>query len=254
MKVSHPIINSRISEYVKGILVIEDYQSKDPFVMPLFANGTPTLLFHTAKGQIQDRKGFLTLFGQTIQPGKLVINEKFTLVAYFLRPYSLLALFGIEARELTDKPVELNLLSDNSGLQEQLLNASSTKNILSLLDEHLFKLIVKSKTSVNVLKCAVEKIEQNPHNGILVNIQKEFKWTERTFRRMFHKSVGVSPNQFRKIHQFNVAFQQLNNRRFQNLSDVAFDNGYADQSHFIRTFKEFAGITPNQYLNSLLSR
>jgi AraC-like DNA-binding protein len=36
------------------------------------------------------------------------------------------------------------------------------------------------------------------------------------------------------------------------LSDIAFENGYADQSHFIRAFQEFAGFTPNQYQKQLL--
>jgi len=31
------------------------------------------------------------------------------------------------------------------------------------------------------------------------------------------------------------------------LSDVAYENGYADQSHFIRSFREFTGYTPSQY-------
>ncbi|HEX6428081.1 MAG TPA: AraC family transcriptional regulator, partial [Niastella sp.] len=54
--------------------------------------------------------------------------------------------------------------------------------------------------------------------------------------------------QFRRIWQFNNAFQQLNNRQFNKLTDIAFANGYADQSHYIRAFKEFTGITPKEYL------
>jgi AraC-like DNA-binding protein len=32
------------------------------------------------------------------------------------------------------------------------------------------------------------------------------------------------------------------------LSDIAFENGYADQSHYVRAFKEFTNITPKDYL------
>ena len=49
MKVIHPIIADRVSAYVKGILVIENYQNMKPFTLPIFANGTPTLVFQTAK-------------------------------------------------------------------------------------------------------------------------------------------------------------------------------------------------------------
>jgi len=60
--------------------------------------------------------------------------------------------------------------------------------------------------------------------------------------------VGVAPNLYRRICQFNTAFVQLNRRRHQKLSDIAFQNGYADQSHYIRSFKEFTHITPSEYL------
>ena len=79
-------------------------------------------------------------------------------------------------------------------------------------------------------------------------MQDELYITERTFQRMFEDKVGVSPNQYRRIAQFNSAFQQLNQRQFKHFSDIAFNNDYADQSHFIRAFKEFTNLTPKEYL------
>ena len=111
MDVTYKKPTDKLSEYVQDILVIENYHVTVPFCLPLFANGTPTLLFHTAQGQYKTNCGYLTLFGQTILPDTLQIKENFTLIAYFLKPYSLMSLFGISAQELTDKPVDFNLLS-----------------------------------------------------------------------------------------------------------------------------------------------
>jgi AraC-like DNA-binding protein len=248
MKVTHPIIAERISGYVKGILVIENYQSKKPFVLPLFANGTPTLVFQTAKAQVKNQSNYLTLFGQTVSPEQLFIDEQFTLIAYFLVPHSLSTLFGILANELTDNPIDLNLVLHKSGLQEQLLNAKSLNQKISLIDDYLTTLIRKAKVDVDRNKYAIEKIFQNPFGNILTQVQNELSITERTFQRWFDTNVGISPNQFRRISQFNKAFQQLNNRQYKTLSDVAFTNGYSDQSHYIRAFKEFTSITPTEYL------
>jgi AraC-like DNA-binding protein len=66
---------------------------------------------------------------------------------------------------------------------------------------------------------------------------------------MFEKTIGVPPNQYRRICQFNAGFRQLQRRKFNKLSDIAFENAYADQSHYIRSFREFTGITPKDYLN-----
>ena len=239
----------KISEHVQEILVLEDHWATTPFLLPLFANGMPTLLFQTAKGQVKKNSNYLTLFGQTIHPEKLLIKDSFTLIAYFLKPYALISLFAVSAKELTDKPVDFNLVSKNVVLQEQLLNADTTNQMISLLDDHIFSLVSKSKTGERLIRYVTEKISDNPCKNILSDIQKEICVTERTFQRMFEQKVGVSPNQFRRICQFNNAFQQLNRERTKSLAEITFRNGYADQSHFIRAFREYTGITPTEYLS-----
>ena len=253
MNVTYKKPAETVSEYVQNILIIENYHVTIPFCLPLFANGTPTLLFHTAQGQFKKNSGYLTLFGQTILPEKLQIKDNFTLIAYFLKPYSLISLFGISAQELTDKPVDFNLLSKRNDLQEQLLNSTTASEMILVLDNYLFSLIPKNNKDNPLIKYAAEQIFDSPIKNILSEVQKDICVTERTLQRMFEKNIGVSPNQFRKIHQFNRAFRQLNNSQFQSLGDIAYDNGYADQSHYIRAFKEFTNITPKEYLHLVIA-
>jgi AraC-like DNA-binding protein len=59
--------------------------------------------------------------------------------------------------------------------------------------------------------------------------------------------VGISPKLFSRICRFQATLQQLRTNGFDKLSDIAFEHNYADQSHFIRSFKEFAGVSPFQY-------
>lgn len=251
MKVSYLKPADKIAEYVQEILVLEDHWTGNPFVLPLFANGSPTLLFQTAKGNIQNSSNYLTLFGQTVVPDTLTINEPFKLIAYFLKPYSLISLFQISAQELTDHPIDLNSLTSckTISLQEQLLNAETTAAMIGLLDEYLFNLIDKIKSDSPLIHYATTKIAQSPYDSVLRNMQDELCLTERTFQRLFERNVGVSPGKFRRISQFNNTFQQLNRERNSSLIEIAFRNGFADQSHFIRTFKEFTNVTPTAYLN-----
>ena len=248
---SHPIPGTRIAEFVQGMLVLEDHSLIKPLALPLFANGTPTLLFLTTRGKISNGSHYLTLFGQTVFPDTLTLEENYTMIAYFFRPYALVSLFGVSAHELTDNPIDLNLLSPSATreLQERLLNAASTKEMISLLDDYIFNLITRIKSEIQIIRFATNAIANNHDKDALVRIQKELCVTERTFQRMFVKNVGISPNQFRRVCQFNAAFQQLNRGQYRNLTDLAFENGYADQSHYIRSFKEFTNITPTEYLN-----
>lgn len=250
MKATYLTPAPQIAEYVQEILLLEHFQVTKPFVLPLFANGMPTLLFQTAKGQIGNSTNNLTLFGQTVFPDTLTIHEDFTLIAYFFKPYALNALFGVSAPELTDNPVDLNLLPApvRTRLQEQLLNASSSSEMMALLDNYIFSLTTRIKTDMRIIRYAVEKISSAPSKKNLVEVQQELYLTGRTFQRLFEKSIGIVPTQFRRISQFNAAFRQLNTLQFRNLTDLAFSNGYADQSHFIRAFREFTSLTPGEYL------
>ncbi|MFT3910753.1 MAG: helix-turn-helix domain-containing protein [Ferruginibacter sp.] len=252
MKVKKLIPNEKVAAYVERILVIENYQITNPFSLPLFANGVPTLLFKSTRGILgNNTTSNLTLFGQTILPEAITFTEDFTLIAYFFKPYSLNSIFGVTALELTDKPVDLNLLAPKKTieLQEQLLNAGTTGNMIALLDNYIFNLISNSKTDNPIIKYATGKIVLDQSKEVLVSVQKELHVTERTFQRMFENHIGIAPNIYRRICQFDAAFQQLNHKNYSKLSDIAFKNGYADQSHYIRAFKEFTNLTPKEYLN-----
>src|SRR5690242_2365757 len=159
-----PIPCEKISDYVQGILVIENFHVTNPFVLPLYANGSPTLLFQTAKGEINGSSNNLTLFGQTVFPDTLTIKENFTLIAYFFKPFALYSLFGVSASELTDNPINMNLLAPSATreLQEQLLNASSLDKMISLLDDYIFSLITKVKIESKFIQSALPK-SQNIH-------------------------------------------------------------------------------------------
>lgn len=245
------IPKEKIADFVDSILVVENNDIKRPFSLPLFANGKPTLLFHTTKGTIKNSSNYLTLFGQTVLPEKITLNDNFTLIAYFFKPFALNSLFGFSAKELTDNPINLNLIHPQNAniLEEKLLNSSTVDEIIAILDDFIFALTTKIQTDNRLAKYATKLIADNPSKDILKKTLNELHVTERTFQRMFEDKVGVSPNLYRRIAQFNAAFQQLNQKQFKLFTEIAFKNDYADQSHFIRTFKEFTNITPKEYLN-----
>ena len=245
------IPTEKIADFVDSILVIENDYVQGNFSLPLFANGKPTLLFQTTKGTIKNNSNYLTLFGQTILPEQITFKENFVLIAYFFKPFSLTTLFGFSAQELTDNPVNLNLIQNQDAeiLKEKLLNSITVSQMMSVLDDFIFTLITKVKVDYKLIQNATQLIAASPTKEILKHVQNKLFITERTFQRLFDDKIGVSPNQYRRIAQFNSAFQQLNKKQYQHFSDIAFNNEFADQSHFIRTFKEFTNMTPREYLN-----
>ena len=65
---------------------------------------------------------------------------------------------------------------------------------------------------------------------------------------MFKEHVGVTPKDFLKVIRFQNAIQQIEKQISVKWTDIAYDSGFYDQSHFIADFKKFSGYTPAQYL------
>jgi AraC-like DNA-binding protein len=228
-----------------GILTI--FEVTNFFVLPLYERNClpPTLLFQTAKGQIKSN-ALITDFVRSNSFSRNVDHKgQFYITLLIFKPFTLNSLFGISAQELTDNPIDLKLLpaKTTAELQERLLNAGSAEEMISLLDDYIYSLVTKVKLDFQLVNFATAQIAKNPAREILIKVQRELYLTERTFQRMFEKNIGMTPNLFRRISQFNSAFQQLTLLTSQP-SDIAFEHGYADQSHYIRSFKEFTNITP----------
>lgn len=245
----------KIADFVDSVLVIEINDIKNTFSLPLFANGKPNLLFQSAKGIINGDSNYLTLFGQTILPEEITFKSNFTLIAYFFKPFILNSLFGVSAQELTDNPTNLNLIDNHNAnvLKEKLLHAPDAGQMMAILNDFIYsrmqRLTSKNNSDNRTIKHAIKLISESPTKDILKKAQAELHVTERTLQRMFVNNIGISPNQYRRIVQFDSAFQQLNRGQFELLSDIAFNNDFSDQSHFIRSFKEFTHMTPKQYLS-----
>jgi AraC-like DNA-binding protein len=75
--------------------------------------------------------------------------------------------------------------------------------------------------------------------------------SEKQVTRIFNNRVGVSAKTFMKIIRFQNAIKIINTRKIAKLVDIALEEGYYDQSHFIRDFYEFTGINPSEYIKKM---
>lgn len=84
---------------------------------------------------------------------------------------------------------------------------------------------------------------KNPQ--VIKNYAEEIGFSPRTINRWFTTDIGISPKKLSKIFRFHQALGKLHLKK-----DKSFylDLGYYDQSHFIRDFKEFTGVSPEKYL------
>ncbi|MDN5200243.1 AraC family transcriptional regulator [Fulvivirgaceae bacterium BMA10] len=63
----------------------------------------------------------------------------------------------------------------------------------------------------------------------------------------FKKVVGVTPKKYIQLVQLNKSLKQIRKQPDKRLTEIALENGFYDQSHFIRVFKKFSGLSPKEY-------
>lgn len=66
------------------------------------------------------------------------------------------------------------------------------------------------------------------------------------FHRIFKKTLNTTPANYLNLLKMNEALQLLNNQQ-ESIKNIAYELGYANDSHFCRAFKQHYGITPGEY-------
>ena len=93
-------------------------------------------------------------------------------------------------------------------------------------------------------------IRDNLANTIKVSdLSEKAKLSESQFRRRFSIEFGLSPQQFILRARLQAAANLLRNQ-LSNISSIAAQSGFSDQSYFTRQFKKFYGETPKAYRRS----
>lgn len=135
-------------------------------------------------------------------------------------------------------------------LKKELAEETSTENrILCLIN--FLKLLEKHRLQpICWLEDSLKKIFSRNGNISQRELIKDAGLSERHYRRIFKKVIGVSPKYFCKIIQLSTVFELLNNAREEKIHHLALDCGYYDQSHFIRNFQKLIGNSPENFLNS----
>lgn len=91
-----------------------------------------------------------------------------------------------------------------------------------------FQYLVKEYRSPNVIKEYAER------SG----------FSTRTIHRWFSNDIGIPPKRLVRIARFHQALSGLHTNKE---PGFYYDCGYFDQAHFIKEFREFTGITPEEY-------
>ncbi|WP_026969399.1 helix-turn-helix domain-containing protein [Algoriphagus terrigena] len=180
-----------------------------------------------------------SLKGIATKPVLVRMESTYSHIAASLFPHSIQALFGIDGHETADAVLDLHHFCDPYTI-EQIMEARHTHVRLALLEAYLLRRLNVIRT-VDWRVVNFSKLSTNTHYGHLL---KSYSISERQFERKFLQSIGFTPSYYKRVLRFEKALFRIQQKCYKSLADLAYELGYADQSHFNREFKQFSAMTP----------
>lgn len=237
-----------LRKYVRYFWTLEndssDFSQK---TFKIMSDGLPGLIFQENPKAFFDENDRplpqAFLYGQTTKHTKHTAKEHFRNIGVYFQPTALKSIFGIDANELTNQHIDINELI-KTDIADQLSNIATSDQCIKLLSSFLTQQADQRKTESEKMNFATAQLQKGVS---LPTIQNELNLSERSLERHFKQHIGISPKLYARINRFQSALENIRQTQFNKLTNIAYQNDYFDQSHFIREFKEFAGTSPKHF-------
>lgn len=219
-----------------------------PFTLKTFACRYPRIIFQHQDGHsaISHQTQLLPLSffsGLHSRPETLTFKNSFSLTGVSFFPHAIKTIFRIDCHEPLDRFVDLNDLAPKWS-EERLLHTADQHDRVDIIAKFISSLLLKNGEQDLLTMKSVCHINNHSRCEAIKHLQDYYNISERQLERRFKKYVGFSPKQYLRITRFEKSIERILAHDFTNLSDIAYDLGFYDQTHFIQDFKEFSGYTP----------
>lgn len=97
---------------------------------------------------------------------------------------------------------------------------------------------------------AAAAVRSRPRQCTIGGLGESFGLSVRRLEQVFAADVGLSPKAYQRLHRFRRALRHVDSWVWGGWAAFATDHGYADQSHLVRDFRRYAGLTPTEYLKA----
>ena len=234
--------------------------SHDFYTLGVFATGSGTLGYRGARWQASDG-AILAVPPDEVHNAEPLDGEGWSYDALYPSRAMVALALGLEAGQsvpflerpiLDDPDLAQRILAVHDGLrsgsdllrcEEELLGVVRT-----LVQRHGAARVAPEPTRGSLHTVAIARDYLHAHFTEPVMLQQlsaECRVSPFHLLRIFRNATGLPPHAYLTQLRSDHARELL--RQGESLSSVAFRCGFADQSHFTRTFKRIFGVTPGAY-------
>jgi len=193
------------------------------------------------------------VLGQTIEPFYIEPTGFVKTFAVRFYPYGFANFVSEPINNLVNKETPISKLFEKEtadNLKQKIINSKNTEQRISIIEKFLLDRLNDEKTINSIVKNTVDSLLSTNGNASINSILKDDLSKRRQLERNFKKQIGLSPKQLGKVIRLQTALKMLLDQKSENLTDIAYESEYFDQSHFIKDFREFTGINPKEFLTN----
>ncbi len=247
-----------LKKYIKNYFIVEINSSID-FMQEerVFPHGNVNLVFHygsPSKFKQKNSRSYiepgLVICGQQSSYYDLSLSGKTGMIIVVFKPHGVKPFFEFPVSEISNENLSMEDLVKNESieLEDKLFYSTNNKQRIIHLENFLIKRLIINKDFDRV-EHAIKIIEDSKGQIKTNKLAQEVCLGIKQFERIFSKHVGLNPKKFISIVRFQNVIQMKRKNENANLYQLAFDNGYYDQAHFIHDFKNLTDLAPRVFFN-----
>lgn len=129
-----------------------------------------------------------------------------------------------------------------------ILDSKIETRKIDLATNFISRIIGANYTIDQTLRSQLNYIKNHKGNLKVSSIWEKFNVSKVTLRNRFLENIGLTAKEISKIYRFNNFLTLIYKNPLSSLTQLSLEAGYYDQSHFIKEFRSFIGISPNLFL------
>jgi AraC-like DNA-binding protein len=179
--------------------------------------------------------------------------EDLQYVGVSFKPGGAYPFLGLPLSELQNQIVSLDAIwgSFAAELRERLYTAPTIQARFALLEQFLVARLSEPPPGLKAVRCAVAEIASQHGMLPVRELSERMGMSQKHLIVQFKQWVGCTPKELGRLYRFGDILASIDLDQPVDWTLVAHQSYFHDQSHFIRDFREFSGLTPSDYLRLL---
>ncbi|WP_067032848.1 helix-turn-helix transcriptional regulator [Allomuricauda sp. CP2A] len=249
-----PALGSYVQAFYTGDF---NLYSENNFVQSVVPNGCIELIIHLThdhcelvKEDTWGKSPEFTLIGLQTKPYEVRFNEQVQIFGVRFNPEGIYHIFGVPPALFTatfENSTDV-LGNEFKDYCSRLRESTNIQQRIRLTEAFLLKNMLDNAKGYDYVRMASEIIRKSHGLLSLEELIQKVHISPRQLQREFKKKFGITAKEYMRLSRLNAVQQYMQVPNSINLTEVSYEHGFADQSHFIREFKKLAGTNPRSFL------